>query len=174
MIDPSRTAMEPASSARRLEPKERLFDAAIYVALENGFGKVTLDAIARRAGVSKGGLLHHFATKKDLIRAMLKHFADAASDRHLAGIAVDLLAIAALVAAAEDTLLLETISTKLDLPRSDLAGAEHRTTQLALASGFASRLCLRGACHINEASEVRRQQALPLPATVHCPCGVAL
>ncbi|WP_378942441.1 TetR/AcrR family transcriptional regulator [Mesorhizobium sp. ANAO-SY3R2] len=140
MIDPSRPAIARNVSARRLEPKERLFDAAICVALENGFGKVTLDAVARQAGISKGGLLHHFATKKHLIRAMLVHYADAASDRHLQGIEVDPLAVAALVAAAEDTLLLETISTKVDIQKS---GAGQRAAQLALASSFASRLSLR-------------------------------
>ncbi|PSJ57096.1 TetR/AcrR family transcriptional regulator [Pseudaminobacter soli (ex Li et al. 2025)] len=143
MIDPGRPTIAQTAAARRRELKERLFDAAIWVALENGFGKVTLDAIARQAGISKGGLLHHFATKKDLIRAMLKHFADAASDPHLAGIEVDPLAVAALIAAAEDTLLLETISTKLDIQRSDLAGPEQRTAQLALASGLACRISLR-------------------------------
>lgn len=140
MIDPSRPAIVRTPSARRLEPKERLFDAAICVALESGFGKVTLDAIARQAGISKGGLLHHFATKKDLIRAMLKHYADTAEERHFTGIDVDPLAVAALVAAAEDTLLLETISTKFETHRSDWAGTGQRETQLA--SSF--RLCLRG------------------------------
>ena len=120
-------------------PKERLFHAAMCVALENGFGKVTLDAVARQAGISKGGLLHHFATKKGLIRAMLKHYADAPRYRHLAGINVDLLAVAALVAAAEDTSLLEIIATKCDVERTEL----NRTEQLALASGFANCLRLR-------------------------------
>ncbi|WP_274631085.1 TetR/AcrR family transcriptional regulator [Arvimicrobium flavum] len=143
MMDPGLPGVGRTSSARRTDMKERLFDAAICVALENGFGKVTLDAVARQAGVSKGGLLHHFATKKDLIRAMLEHYADSAPDRHAFGIEVDPLAVAALVAAAEDILLLETISATFQLRRSDLAGAGQRTTQLALASRFASRLSLR-------------------------------
>lgn len=136
-------AADRSAPPRGYGPKERLFRAAIHVALENGFGKVTLDAVARQAGISKGGLLHHFASKKDLIRAMLKHYADAATDRHLAEIDVDPLAVAALVAAAEDTLLLETISTKLYVQGAEQTGSEQRAARLIVASGFASRLCLR-------------------------------
>ncbi|CAI2932418.1 TetR/AcrR family transcriptional regulator [Aminobacter niigataensis] len=140
----SRTALE-----RRLEQKERLFHAAVCVALENGFGKVTLDAVARQAGISKGGLLHHFSTKGDLIRAMLKHYADAAGDESLREAGgdglndVDPLAVAALVAAAEDTALLETINSRFDIRCKGHAGNGQRTTQLALTCGFANRLVLR-------------------------------
>jgi AcrR family transcriptional regulator len=52
-----------------------LLDAAIRVVTQDGFGALTLDAVAREAGVSKGGLTHHFATKDALITAMLEHFA---------------------------------------------------------------------------------------------------
>lgn len=141
-LDGGAAAARPAPP-RGCGPKERLFRAAIHVALENGFGKVTLDAVARQAGVSKGGLLHHFASKKDLIRAMLKHYADTATDRHLVDIDVDPLAVAALVAAAEDTLLLETISSKFDVEGAEPSGSEQRAARLVVASGFANRLCLR-------------------------------
>ena len=40
--------------------------------LENGARHLTLDAVASRAGVSKGGLLYHFPTKEALLRAMLE------------------------------------------------------------------------------------------------------
>lgn len=52
-----------------------LLDAAIRVLSRDGMGALTLDAVAREAGVSKGGLTHHFATKDALIAAMLEHFA---------------------------------------------------------------------------------------------------
>jgi AcrR family transcriptional regulator len=48
------------------------------VAAENGAGHLSLDAIARKAGISKGGLLYHFPKKEDLMRALVEH--------HLAGI----------------------------------------------------------------------------------------
>jgi AcrR family transcriptional regulator len=38
---------------------------------------MTLDAVAARAGVSKGGLLHHFPTKEALLEAMIKRLIEA-------------------------------------------------------------------------------------------------
>ncbi|GAA4123500.1 TetR/AcrR family transcriptional regulator [Aminobacter aganoensis] len=148
----SRPASGRTALVRRLEQKERLFHAAVCVALENGFGKVTLDAVARQAGISKGGLLHHFSTKGELIRAMLRHYADAADDGNMvkAGGAdqgapddVDPLAVAALVAAAEDTALLETINSRIGIRCTGPGGSGQRTTRLALTCGFANRLMLR-------------------------------
>ena len=45
--------------------------AAELVAME-GAGKLTLDAVAERALLSKGGILHHFATIDSLIAAMIE------------------------------------------------------------------------------------------------------
>lgn len=48
---------------------------------------VSLDVIAREAGVSKGGLLHHFPTREDLLLALMQELLDqftAAVDRELA------------------------------------------------------------------------------------------
>ncbi len=61
--------MSPPASSR-----ETILDAAEAVVIESGAGHMTLDAVAARAGVSKGGLLYHFATKEDLLRAMLERF----------------------------------------------------------------------------------------------------
>ena len=47
---------------------------------------VSLDVIAREAGVSKGGLLHHFPTREDLLLALMQDLLDqftAAVDREL-------------------------------------------------------------------------------------------
>ncbi len=45
--------------------------AAEIVAVE-GASRLTLDAVAERVGLSKGGILHHFATKDSLISAMVE------------------------------------------------------------------------------------------------------
>jgi AcrR family transcriptional regulator len=58
--------------------RDRILAAAMAVAKESGAGRLSLDAIARRAGVSKGGLLYHFPKKDALMRALVEH--------HLAGI----------------------------------------------------------------------------------------
>lgn len=49
-----------------------IIDAAGAVVIEHGASHMTLDAVAARAGVSKGGLLHHFPTKVALLEAMIK------------------------------------------------------------------------------------------------------
>jgi AcrR family transcriptional regulator len=51
--------------------RERLLDAAADVLLTSGAENVTLIAVAERAGVSKGGLLHHFPNKKTLVAALV-------------------------------------------------------------------------------------------------------
>lgn len=61
--------------------RDALLHAAEAVVLEAGAGHLTLDAVAAKAGVSKGGLLHTFRTKDALIQAMLERLisqADAA------------------------------------------------------------------------------------------------
>lgn len=53
-----------------------LLDAADDLVHELGAGLLTLDAVAARAGVSKGGLLHHFKSKDALLTAMLARVTD--------------------------------------------------------------------------------------------------
>ena len=48
-----------------------ILQAAGRVILASGVGALTLDAVAREAGVSKGGLLYHFPAKDALITAMV-------------------------------------------------------------------------------------------------------
>jgi AcrR family transcriptional regulator len=42
--------------------------------LREGAGRLTLDAVAREAGLSKGGVLYHFPTKEELLRAMVERW----------------------------------------------------------------------------------------------------
>jgi AcrR family transcriptional regulator len=51
--------------------REKILDAAMRVAIRDGFLAMTLEAVAQEAAVSKGGLLYHFASKDELIAAML-------------------------------------------------------------------------------------------------------
>jgi len=52
--------------------RDRVLDAAGAVILESGGRSFTLDAVAARAGISKGGLVYTFATKDELIHAALE------------------------------------------------------------------------------------------------------
>jgi AcrR family transcriptional regulator len=68
--------------------RERLLDAAERVVVESGATHLTLDAVAKSAGVSKGGLLYHFPSKEALLEGMLaRHFqqVDAEITARLAG-----------------------------------------------------------------------------------------
>ena len=60
--------MKPARSTICVD---KLLDAAQTVVLQGGAASITLDAVAAEAGVSKGGLLHHFPSKEKLIEAMV-------------------------------------------------------------------------------------------------------
>jgi AcrR family transcriptional regulator len=51
--------------------KNRILDAAEQVALCDGVSHFTLDAVAARAGLSKGGVLYNFSTKEALIEGMV-------------------------------------------------------------------------------------------------------
>lgn len=56
---------------RRAQTKAALLDATANVVRSDGVTKLTLDRVAEAAGVSKGGLLYHYPTKKALIAATL-------------------------------------------------------------------------------------------------------
>jgi AcrR family transcriptional regulator len=59
--------------ARKKEiDRDRILDAAEAVILASGGRRFTLDAVAARAGISKGGLVYSFATKDDLVHAALE------------------------------------------------------------------------------------------------------
>jgi AcrR family transcriptional regulator len=59
--------MSPLSSSR-----DKIVDAAEKVVIEAGAAHMTLDAVAEKASVSKGGLLYHFPSKEALLKAMLE------------------------------------------------------------------------------------------------------
>ena len=56
--------------------RERILRAADAIATESGAGMVSLDAVAARAGISKGGLLYHFPTKSALLQALVQDYLD--------------------------------------------------------------------------------------------------
>ena len=64
-----------ANSRHENSAREAILEAAIHVASRDGLLSMTLDNVAREAGVSKGGLIYHFATKDDLVKSMIEHFA---------------------------------------------------------------------------------------------------
>lgn len=59
------------------QSRDGMLDAAEEVVLRDGIGRLTLDAVAKQANLSKGGLMHHFPTKDALIDAMVRRKVDA-------------------------------------------------------------------------------------------------
>ena len=54
--------------------RDRLIAAATIEFAESGYAGATLDGIAARAGVTKGGVYFHFAGKEELFFAVLDHW----------------------------------------------------------------------------------------------------
>ena len=68
---PRRTQAE-----RRAETQRRLLDATIACLTEDGYAGMSTNEVARRAGVSRGALVHHFPTKAQLAVAALDRWHD--------------------------------------------------------------------------------------------------
>src|SRR3954447_13280844 len=58
------------------DARTRILDAAEAIVRARGVSGLTLDAAAKQAGVSKGGLLYHFASKEALITGLLGRMAE--------------------------------------------------------------------------------------------------
>ena len=57
------------SARGRKSSREKILDAAAELVAEIGAGRLTLEAVAEKAGLSKGGLLYNFPTKDALLQA---------------------------------------------------------------------------------------------------------
>ena len=57
----------------RVSKRIQLLQAAAAIVDEQGSEYLTLDAVAKKAGVSKGGLLYHFKNKFALIQGLVDH-----------------------------------------------------------------------------------------------------
>jgi AcrR family transcriptional regulator len=63
--------MERITSTTRTD----LLETATRLVLDEGAVRVTLEAVAKTAGVSKGGLLYHFPSKDALVEGLVEHYA---------------------------------------------------------------------------------------------------
>lgn len=61
--------------------RPQIIDAALSVIAERGFQNVTLDDVAKAAGLSKGGLVHYYPTKYELMKAACLTFFDRIFER---------------------------------------------------------------------------------------------
>jgi len=68
MTTPSRRKKQPE------KVRNKLIECAARIAAEQGPGGLTIQAVADAAGVTKGGLFHHFSDKRQLIESVFKDF----------------------------------------------------------------------------------------------------
>ncbi len=64
----------PNAYERKKDPegvRAAIIDAAMAVLADKGMSRLTIDGVASAAGVTKGGLFHHFPTKDALIDGVL-------------------------------------------------------------------------------------------------------
>ena len=59
------------SLSTRPDTKARIIEAAEAVVLRDGVARLTLDAAAAEAGLSKGGVLYHFPSRDSLVAGMV-------------------------------------------------------------------------------------------------------
>jgi len=57
--------------------RNRVLDAAEDIVVQRGAGELTIDAVAKAVGITKGGVQSCFGTKENLISAMLQRWGDA-------------------------------------------------------------------------------------------------
>jgi AcrR family transcriptional regulator len=73
--------------ASPLDMPTRILDAVERIVMARGVAGLTLEAAAREAGVSKGGLLHHYASKEAMLSAMLIRLAGFITEEHARNVA---------------------------------------------------------------------------------------
>lgn len=58
--------------------RDRILDALQEILVRDGYSSVTLEAVARAASVSKGGLLYHFPSKAAMLTGLIDRLAELA------------------------------------------------------------------------------------------------
>ena len=92
--------------------RNRLLDAAAGIVAQSGAGNLTIDAVAESAGLSKGGVLYHFPSKRDLLQGMLERLLEEFQSR-----------TAALTAEGQPSLLHAHIESVLHRPAGEQAAS---------------------------------------------------
>jgi AcrR family transcriptional regulator len=111
--------------ARKPVAREAVLDAFESLLIEVGERAATLDAVAKRAAVSKGGLLYHYPNKEALISALLERM-----DR-LAAADVEVMSVApegAAVYFIKSSLWADTPLDRVFVAATRLAEVAHKET----------------------------------------------
>ncbi|MBP0444838.1 TetR/AcrR family transcriptional regulator [Roseomonas sp. SSH11] len=111
-------------SPDRPDLRTRVLDAAEAIIRARGVPALTLEGAAREAGVSKGGLLYHFASKEALLVALMRRLAQ--------GIEADFRAIVAAQPEGPHRALRACLAFTFDQP--DISEAHARAAAVLLAA----------------------------------------
>jgi len=68
-----RTGISYGQPSRSERTRQAVIQAALTIIARDGPRRLTFDAIARESGLSKGGVMHQFPTKIDVLKALLEH-----------------------------------------------------------------------------------------------------
>jgi AcrR family transcriptional regulator len=77
LVEPARSRREEYAEATY----QALLDSAAACFAQNGFAATSLDEVAQHARLTKGAIYHHFASKRDLFRAVLERQSMMAADQ---------------------------------------------------------------------------------------------
>ena len=56
--------------------KDKICEAAMQLAIRDGLLAMTLENVAKQAGISKGGVMYHFPSKDELVRGVVDYFSE--------------------------------------------------------------------------------------------------
>jgi AcrR family transcriptional regulator len=169
----------------RRDTRHEILEAAGRVVLDQGVSALTLEAVAGEAGLSKGGLLYHFASKEALLSGMVERLVEVTDARiaeslrgdsgpgrwsrgYLAACAVDpsgknpfdRLATAVLAAAAIDPALLDRLRQQEAVWRRQRRGDGIDATTASIVRLAADGLWMNDLFGIEILSQAEREAVL--------------
>ncbi|WP_018605789.1 TetR/AcrR family transcriptional regulator [Uliginosibacterium gangwonense] len=113
----------------RSSHREALLDAAEAIVSEQGVAELTLEGVAARTGVTKGGLIYHFKTKEALLHALVEKIIQQMETRYQEK--------AKAQGSSLDILLIAMINDVFDMSREEKA---LMTNLLAAVSSYPNQL----------------------------------
>mgnify|MGYP006075490511 FL=1 len=58
------------------ERKQQILQAAVDIIVDEGYGSLSMRALARASGIKLGALQYHFRTREDMLRALVAYISD--------------------------------------------------------------------------------------------------
>lgn len=152
----ARPSTDASADTVRPATRDVILDAAERVVSREGSGRLTIDAVVRESGFSKGGVLYNFPSKQALIQGMVSRLilqaqtdcenalagAEASGENAVAALIRALLAfkhanrdvaMALLAAAAESPELLDPVRDMMARIREDVIGRAHDPVMARIA-----------------------------------------